>query len=78
MKLILTFPTGEVATIESGDEWQSTNPNVAKVLNSMNRTEGALEFLPHPYLEVAKQAAQEFGAQLDFEGHSERRPGAIY
>jgi hypothetical protein len=78
MKLILTFPTGQVATIDEGDTWQCDDKNVERFLNILNEMEGGQGYLPHPYLEVAKMVAARRNAKLEFEGEPAGEPGAIH
>lgn len=67
MKLILTFPNGDTASIETGD-WQSANPDLATLLNFHNRSVGPASYLPHPYLHVAELIVQQYDAKLTTEG----------
>lgn len=53
MKLTLTFPGGQTATIEDGG-WQSDNATIAAALNAQNVGMGPRSYLPHPYLHVAE------------------------
>jgi sporulation-control protein spo0M len=76
--LTITLPDGSSATIGNAETWTSQNSILADMLNRRNELEGAADYLPHPFLDVAKRAAEELGGELRVEGEDDSEEGEIH